>query len=85
MGRKWLQIAYLKAGQLKKFLSNVSDNSYIAVGTRENNEIDEIKQESGIIDINLKTIGFDSGSSNDSYVKIYTKKYEESGCLRFVR
>lgn len=76
---------YLKAGQLKKFLGNVSDNAYIAVGTKENNDVDEIKNESGITDICVKPIEFDSGSSSEVYVKIYTNKYSESGCLRFIR
>lgn len=78
-------MSYLKAGQLKRFLNNVPDNTYVAVGSKENNNIDEIKLEGGITGIAIKSIDFDSDSSNDFYVKIYTKKYKESGCLRFIR
>ena len=76
---------YLKAKHLKEVLSQVPDNTYVAVGTRENNEIDEIRNESGIIDIKLKPIGFDSSSSNEQYLKLYINNYKESGCFRFVR
>ena len=78
-------MSYLKAGQLKRFLNNVADNTYVAVGSKENNDVDEIKSEAGVIDVAIKPIDFDLGSSNDTYVKIYTKKYKESGCLRFIR
>lgn len=36
---------YINAGKLRSFLENVPSNSYVAVGTRENNEIEEIRQE----------------------------------------
>lgn len=74
---------YLNAGKLKKFLSQVDDSTYVAVGTKENNEVEEIRNESGIVDVRLKTIGFDS--SNQQYVKIYTNSYKGEGCLRFTR
>ena len=34
---------YINAGKLKKFLNNVADDTYISVGTRENNYIDEVE------------------------------------------
>ena len=74
---------YLNAGKLKKILSQVDDRAYVAVGTKENNEIDEIRNESGIVDVRLKNIGFDS--SNEQYVKIYINNYSSDGCLRFTR
>ena len=37
---------YINAGKLRSFLENVPSDSYVAVGTRENNEIEEIRQES---------------------------------------
>lgn len=76
---------YINAGKLKKFLNNVADDTYISVGTRENNYIDEVKNESGIVDMDIKSVGFDSYSSNEVYVKLYTQKYDGSGCLRFTR
>lgn len=45
---------YINAGKLRSFLENVPSNSYVAVGTRENNEIEEIRQESGIVDMSIK-------------------------------
>lgn len=74
---------YLNAGQLKKILNDIDDKTYVAVGTKENNEVDEIRNESGIIDARMKSIGFDS--SNEQYLKLYTNNFSESGCLRFVR
>ncbi len=74
---------YLNAGQLKKILNDIDDKTYVAVGTKENNEVDEIRNESGIIDTRMKSIGFDS--SNERYLKLYTNNFSESGCLRFVR
>ena len=54
---------YINAGKLKSFLENVPPDSYVAVGTRENNEIEEIRQESGIVDMNIKSVGFDPNDS----------------------
>ena len=76
---------YINAGKLKSFLEIVPSDSYVAVGTRENNEIEEIRQESGIVDMSIKSVGFDSSNSNEVYIKLYTKKYDGSGCLRFTR
>ena len=76
---------YISAGKLKKFLDNVPDDTYVSVGTRENNYIDEVRNESGIVDMDIKSIGFDSDSSDEVYVKLYTNKYDGSGCLRFTR
>ena len=76
---------YINAGKLKKFLNNGADDTYISVGTRENNYIDEVRNESGIVDMDIKSVGFDSYSSNEVYVKLYTQKYDGSGCLRFTR
>lgn len=76
---------YINAGKLRSFLENVPSDSYVAVGTRENNEIEEIRQESGIVDMSIKSVGFDSSNSNEVYIKLYTNKYDESGCLRFTR
>lgn len=75
----------IRAKQLKELLEDVPDNTYIAVGTKENNEIDEIRNEYGILDIKLKPIGFNSSDSNEQYLKIYIDKYTESGCMRFLR
>lgn len=72
---------YLNVGQLKSILSNIDDKTYVAVGKKENNEIDEIRHEAGIIEAKMKPIGFDS--SNERYLKLYLKDYNESGCLRF--
>ena len=76
---------YISAGKLKKFLDNVPDDTYVSVGTRENNYIDEVRNESGIVDMDIKSVGFDSDSSDEVYVKLYTNKYDGSGCLRFIR
>lgn len=76
---------YINVGKLRSFLENVPSNSYVAVGTRENNEIEEIRQESGIVDMSIKSVGFDSSNSNEVYIKLYTNKYDGSGCLRFTR
>ena len=46
---------------------------------------EEIRQESGIVDMNIKSVGFDTNNSNEVYVKLYTNKYSGSGCLRFTR
>ena len=59
---------YINAGKLRSFLENVPSNSYVAVGTRENNEIEEIRQESGIVDMSIKSVGFDSRNSNEVYI-----------------
>ncbi len=74
---------YLNAGQLKSILSNIDDKTYVAVGKRENNEIDEIRHEAGITEAKMKPIGFDS--SSERYLKLYLNDYNESGCLRFSR
>lgn len=74
---------YYKAKQLKEIFSKIPDNTYVTVGTKENNEVEEIKKEYGIVEAKLKPIGFDN--SNEKYLKLYTKKYEESGCMRFIR
>ena len=74
---------YFNVGELKKALNNIDDKTFIAVGKRENNEIDEIRKESGIIEARMKSIGFDT--SDRRYLKLYTKNFEESGCLRFSR
>ena len=76
---------YINAGKLRSFLENVPSDSYVAVGTRENNEIEEIRQESGIVDMNIKSVGFDTNDSNEVYIELYTNKYDGSGCLRFTR
>ncbi len=73
----------LRVGELKNVLKTVNDNMYIAVGTKENNESKEILNESGIIGAMIKPIGF--SDSNEKYLKLYIKKYEETGCMRFVR
>ena len=73
----------LRVRQLKEALNNVPDNLYIAVGTKENNEIDEVRHEYGIEDIKTKSIGF--SDSNEKYLKIYIDKYKESGCMRFAK
>ena len=73
----------LRVRQLKEALNNVPDNLYIAVGTKENNEIDEVRNEYGIEDIKMKSIGF--SDSNEKYLKIYIDKYKESGCMRFAK
>ena len=73
----------LRVRQLKEALNNVPDNLYVAVGTKENNEIDEVRNEYGIEDIKMKSIGF--SDSNEKYLKIYIDKYKESGCMRFQR
>ena len=73
----------LRVRQLKEALNNVPDNLYIAVGTKENNEIDEVRNEYGIEDIKMKSIGF--SDSNEKYLKIYIDKYKESGCMRFIK
>ena len=74
---------YFNVGELKKALNNIDDKTYIAVGKRENNEIDEVENESGIIEARMKIIGFDSTSSNERYLKLYLNDFNESGCLRF--
>lgn len=74
---------YFNVGELKKALNNIDDKTFIAVGKRENNEIDEIENESGIVEARMKTIGFDSSSSNERYLKLYLNDFNESGCLRF--
>lgn len=76
-------MSYINVGQLKKILENVNDRTYIAIGKRENNEIDEIRHESGIVEAKMKSIGFDSHSSNEKYLKLYINDFSESGCLRF--
>lgn len=76
---------YINAGKLRSFLENVPSNSYVAVGTRENNEIEEIRQESGIVDMSIKSVRICSSNSNEVYIKLYTNKYDGSGCLRFTR
>jgi hypothetical protein len=73
----------LRVRQLKEALSNIPDNLYVAVGTAENNEVDEIRNECGIVDVGTKSIGF--SDSDEKYCKIYINKYKESGCTRFVR
>lgn len=73
----------VRVRQLKEALNNVPDNMYIAVGTHEQNDMAEIKNESGIISVETKPIGF--ADSNEKYCKIYINQYTESGCMRFVR
>ena len=36
---------YYKAKQLKEIFSKIPDNTYVTVGTKENNEVEEIKKE----------------------------------------
>ena len=40
---------YFNVGELKKALNNIDDKTFIAVGKRENNEIDEILDEADYI------------------------------------
>ena len=35
--------------------------------------------------MNIKSVGFDTNDSNEVYIKLYTNKYDGSGCLRFTR
>lgn len=76
---------FLRVQQLKNALNSVPDNLYVAVGTKENNEIDEIRNECRITDIKLKVIGFEDLDSSEQYLKIYIDKYIDGGCLRFLR
>ena len=53
---------YYKAKQLKEIFSKIPDNTYVTVGTKENNEVEEIKKEYGIVEAKLKPIGFDNSN-----------------------